>query len=84
MKDQIVKELRNLVKQNTSAIETIESIKQNPNGILINFYSHSNENVLWCLNEIIMLAKQIKLKIKKDSILFGSDANSLLIPNNDL
>lgn len=82
-KNQIVSDLKNCREQNSSAVETIRSIKQSPNGILINF-KNNREYVAWCLNEVLMIAKQAKIKLKKEDILFGNDKNSLLIPNNCL
>lgn len=72
--------LRNLKEQNTSATETIRSININPNGIVFTFRKGLSLNVNWCLNEVIMLTRMAKMKVKKNQIGFWQKGHQLLLP----
>ena len=72
--------LRNFRDQNTSAVETIRSINLNSNGVVFTFRKGLSLNVDWCLNEVIMLARMAKLKLKKNEIRFWQKGHQLLLP----
>lgn len=71
---------RGLRDQNSSAEQTISSINLNSNGIVFTFRKGLSLNVDWCLNEVIMLARMAKLKVKKNKIRFWQKGHQLLLP----
>lgn len=79
MKEQI-RTLRVLCEENTSARETIKSIKGNSKGIVFTFRKSLSLDVNWCLDEVLMLARQAKIKLKKDQVKFWRKGNQLLVP----
>lgn len=72
--------LRNLRDHNTSASETIRSINMNLNGIVFTFRKGLSLNVKFCLDEVVMLARVAKMKVKKDQIGFWHKGHQLLLP----
>lgn len=66
-------------EQFTSAVETIRSIKSSGSGVVFTFRAGLNLDVQWCINEIVMLARAAKLKVKKRDIHFSAKPYSLYL-----
>lgn len=69
---------RRVRDENTSARETIQSVRSGKQGVVFTF--RRGVDVNWCLDEVLMLARMVKVRVRKNEILFGSQARQLVLP----
>jgi hypothetical protein len=76
----VVRALRVARDENTSACETIRSICLVRRGVVFTFRGSLGLDVLWCVDEVVMLCRQAKLQVKRRDVEFGVGAYQLLVP----